>query len=144
MRAGWWRRLFQEAPLSGMHTPSCARAHALHLDCRCLWQREPRGGQGAVTQAPCLPGACAWLPCVVVGGPQGRWVVSVSLLGGLRTKKVFKKKKKVWYQSLCLSDCPGFQQPGFLLVIGTAVFRWWAQSGEASSSPCHRVSSQDK
>lgn len=66
-------------------------------------------------------------PYVVVGDPQGRWVVSVSLFGGLKRNKPKVFFKKVWHKSRCLSGCPGFQQQS-LLVTGTAVFRCWTSS----------------
>lgn len=144
MRAGWWRRLFQEAPLSGMHTPllrqgSCPSPRLpLSLAARTAWR--PRCSNPGALPPWCLHLAalcrCGWSPGTLGGVSE--------FVRGFKNKKVLKKKKKVWHQFLCLSDCPGLQQPGFLLVIGTAVFRWWAQSGEASSNPCHRVSSQDK
>lgn len=52
---------------------------------RCVWQQEQRGGQ---VRAPgARPVAHTERPCVVAGSSQGRWVVSVSLLGGFQTNK---------------------------------------------------------
>lgn len=95
------------------------------------WHRGPRGGRGAVTRDLCLLAplcGCGWSPGTLGGVTE--------FVRGFQNKKL-KKTPTVWPGSLCLSDCPGFQQQSLLVTGGTAVFRCWAQSG-------HRVSSQDK
>lgn len=88
--------------------------------------------------------ACPQLPCVVVGDPLGRWVVSVSFFGGLKqaNKKYFFKKSLT--QSLSVATPVSSNSCAETLVVGTAVSGAGAQLDWASSNPCRRVSSQDK
>lgn len=92
-----------------------------------------------------LPPCCLHLAAQCASGwsPGTLDGVSEFVRGFKNKQKVLKKKKKSLAPIPIFEWLPCFQQQS-LVVIGTAVFRCWAQSGEASSSPCHRVSSQDK
>ena len=90
--AGWWRRTFQKTGLSGMqHSSPQTRACALDPGYRRLGSENRVEAKSArPRRAPCcLRVAHAVLPYVVVSGPQGHWVVAVSLLGDLKTNKKY-------------------------------------------------------
>lgn len=78
-RAGWGWRVFQEAPCH-VRTPAPSRGYCPSSRVSPSLAREPRGGQSArARRVPSrLPVAGDRLPCEVLGGPQGRWVVSES------------------------------------------------------------------